>query len=319
MNIKNEINEIVQELPKDFYIVGSYIRNKQFPQDMDIVTTNNINDVIDWFDSNIGDVFIKKKGPKIADFDTKYNNKFIRINIFKGTNEELPYLLFSYSYPKEFNISLRKKAKNYGLKLSQYGFYDKQGKLIKINEFNDVFKILDVEFRTPEEEEIRRTKYKNIKKGKEALRLIRQEKIRKQIMNDQGDGLYQDVINKYRAKFCNGKARPLINNEIHYLCSNYMGPFTELEKYPDVEPFNDADNCAKIHDKKYNEIQKIEDPIERSKQIRKSDKEVIECFDKANNGTYSKFGKYGILAKMKFEDKYPKLAKSKMGLYYGSE
>lgn len=153
----DEINKLVQKLPNylNLYPVGSYIRQKSYIHDLDIVTTNNLLEVCNWFKKYFTITNIKGNGAHRLDFTIKYNNKFLDINLWYGSKKQLPYLLFAYSYPGDFMRNLRHIAKSRGLKLSQYDFLDKNGKSIKINKFNDVFNILGVKFRTPVEQQLK--------------------------------------------------------------------------------------------------------------------------------------------------------------------
>lgn len=171
-----DIHDFASLLPEYLYPVGSYVRKKEYPGDLDIVTTINLEDVLKWFLDNFNVLEIIAKGNKHLDLRVEYNNKSLGINIWRGTVKELPYLTFSYFYPRTLNIALRKKAKTIGYFLSQYKFTDKKGKLIPVKSFKTVFKKLGILYRTPEEQEIRETKYKHIKDGKKALKLIRLKK-----------------------------------------------------------------------------------------------------------------------------------------------
>lgn len=170
-----EISNLVKLLPNYLIPVGSYIRKKEFPGDLDIVTTKNLKEVLKWFDDNFKILKVLAEGNKHIDIRIEYNKKSLGINIWRTTPDKLIYLEFAYSYPQTLNIALRKKAKNMRYKLTQEGFFDSSGFLIPINNFKEIFDILKVEYRTPEEEELRETKYKNIKDGKKALELIRGE------------------------------------------------------------------------------------------------------------------------------------------------
>lgn len=316
--MKQQMDKIVRLIPKNMYPAGSYVRNKDNPQDIDIITDMKMEDAIKWFENNIGDIYILKNGKKISKFYVTYGKKYIPINIFRAEKmEQIPYMIFSYSYPKTMNIILRKKAKDRGLKLSQYGFFDKNNKLIPIKRFEDVFKKLDIKYRTPEEEEIRLSdKYKNMDNIDEILREIRQNNVRKNIQR--GTGYYEDIMNKYREKYCSNLSTKLKNGEKHFLCANFLGPGSDLNNQKN--PINEADKCAMEHDIEYSKIMNSNDDEKtKSKKIRLSDKKFLDCINKTDNGLYTKAGKYGIELKMIFEDLFGEKAKKLEGSYYGEK
>ena len=187
--------------------------------------------------------------------------------------------------------------------------------LIKVNTFRDFFKILDIPFRTPEEQFIRETKYKHIKDGKKALQLIRKE------LKGGIDFLYpvkkgfQILANQYRKRFCHGKSRPLEYGEFHPLCANYEGPGTRIDLYPNYPPYNAADACAQQHDLSYSNAKG------NPQLIRKADDEIIECLNKvSDNEPYKSLKLAGIESKMKLENLLPTLSKLISGpSYFGQE
>jgi DNA polymerase (family 10) len=56
---------------------------------------------------------------------------------------------------KNFNIAMRKVSIKKGFKLSEYGLFDKKtGKAVKAQTEQDIFKILGMKYKTPEEREM---------------------------------------------------------------------------------------------------------------------------------------------------------------------
>jgi argonaute-like protein implicated in RNA metabolism and viral defense len=119
-----------------------------------------------------------------------------------------------------------------------------------------------------------------------------------------GGGLYQRLANVYRANYCDGKARPLEGNELHPLCMNYLGPYTEIDKYPDYPPYNDVDNCARSHDFAYKEA--FDKPKEeRQKLVREADEVFLNCIEKYKDQQAYNIGKAGIQGKINIENLLP--------------
>lgn len=312
--IKKIINKIKGNKDGKIIIVRDNVNGNK----IDIVTCLKIDDLIKYFDKNFGDVYINKKDEKKTKFNLNYEGRFIEVYAINGTKEELPFLIFNYSYPLQYVINMRNKAKKKGFKLNEYGLYDKHNNLIKIDNVNNLFEILGEYYRTPQEEEQRLTpKYKNNKNIKEVLRQIRQEKIQKEI----GNGLIKDINNYYRNKYCGNKSKLLKDGEYHLLCGNYIGPGTDIfyNLENDYEPINSSDKCAQIHDYELGLISAYITKEDRPKLIRKSDERFIKCINETNDGLYSKVGKAGIKMKMNFENLAPRLAKKLEGEYYGEK
>ena len=164
-----EAKKLISLFPRYLIPVGSVIRNKKNPSDLDFVTLKPLDKVLKWFTLHTDIISINEYGDKLLHFII---DPYLKINIWKSTKEELPYMLFSYSYPGPFNLHIRKKAKNLGLTLSQYGLFDASNNLIKIKSFKDIFNILDIPFRTPAEEQLRETKFKDLPFN-EAIKKIR--------------------------------------------------------------------------------------------------------------------------------------------------
>lgn len=197
----SEIANLVSLLPDYLIPVGSFIRKSKNPGDLDIVTTYDLKNVFKFFNDNFKVIEILASGPLHLDIRIEFNQKILGINIWKAISDNLIFVEFAYSYPRTLNIALRRKAKNLGYSLTPYGFLDKSGFLFDIESFKDIFDVLDVEYRTPEEEELRETIYKHIKDGKEALKLIRGKGLLINGYNYNGgsvESTIQDELNKLK-------------------------------------------------------------------------------------------------------------------------
>jgi DNA polymerase (family 10) len=149
--------KLIAPLRRKFHIiiVGSILRHKENPKDIDLITLDDLNEIKQWLKDHYHVTKILGSGKLRLDLFIMHNGHHIQINIWRTTQELLPYTYFSYAYTKQFNIYARQVAKKKGLKLTQYGLF-KNSKLIKIRSYKDIFKILDIPYRTPQYDEKRK-------------------------------------------------------------------------------------------------------------------------------------------------------------------
>ncbi len=122
---------------------------------------------------------------------------------------------------------------------------------------------------------------------------------------------YKTLMNLYRNRYCDGKARPLESGEIHPLCANYEGPGTKINKYSDYPPFNDIDNIARTHDLEYALAGRKSDRNEKEKLIREADDKFLQDIEQyKNEEPYYSMGKKGIESKNALENKMPYIVAS---------
>lgn len=301
-------SKIINSLPEYFIPVGSYIRNKKKIGDIDLISTKPISTAKKYLDSALNILEVYKKGKREYFFVALVGRQKIHFNIWYFTKSELPYGVFSLSYPKMFVARVRGAFKRNGYKLSQYGLYKGKKKIsklagIKVKDNISFFEILKkafgykYEYRSPVEQEL---------KGKG----IDFSYIPKKI--------YQGIANLYRRNFCDGKARPLEYGELHPLCANYEGPGTRIDLHGDYPPYNNTDNCARVHDYDYEEIFKIKDDNIRAQKVREADDKFLKCVDSfSHEEPYYSIGKAGISGKSKIEDFLPSITKNLFGNYFG--
>ena len=281
-----ELKNFAKKLPNHFYVVGSVVREKKNPHDLDLICLHDLKEDYKWFQKHYEVSKPLRLGKEILTFKLKLNGKPLKINIWHGTKENLLFMGLAYSYPRVFNIALRKKAKTMGYLLNQNGLY-KNNKKVPVKNIKMLFRILKIDYRTPAQEE-------------------------KKLY---GDGLatylFKKFANIYRRKYCNGKSRDLEEGELHPLCANYCGPGTRIDvpKYRNYPPYNQVDEVCRIHDLKYEQAGNYPEPI-REQRIRKADEEMINSLEKFKDlEPYYSIAKYAILTKMKFEDWLPMVAK----------
>lgn len=132
--------------------VGSVCSKQPIVNDLDFITTiplkNYESAFVKQFPNTWKDYSI---GEKRFDYYPIINKKNLVINIWLSKPNELNTFFFAYGYPRQFVIAMRKRAKDLGFKLNQYGIYQK-GKKILIDSVEKIFDILDLPFRTPEQE-----------------------------------------------------------------------------------------------------------------------------------------------------------------------
>ena len=153
----NKIIEFVKEKYDNeikYLMCGSYRREKDYSNDIDIVITyknkNTPNNIIE----------ILKKTKYIID-EINYNHKNKFMGFVKGENKTVRRLDIQFVKPssyytailyftgsKEFNIKLRNYCNKKGYKLNEYGLY-KNNKKIKINSEEDIFKELNLKYILP--------------------------------------------------------------------------------------------------------------------------------------------------------------------------
>lgn len=129
-----------------------------------------------------------------------------------------------------------------------------------------------------------------------------------------GKSIFQKVANKYRANFCDGKARPLHKGEYHLPCHNFTGPGTrvDLEAVRNYPPYNEIDACARQHDLDYMKAVELPDD-ERKKAITEADKEILKCIENYKDVSGYTAAKMGINSKMKLAEVLPIISKSMFG------
>jgi hypothetical protein len=124
---------------------------------------------------------------------------------------------------------------------------------------------------------------------------------------------FQIVMNYYRKYFCKGKARPLELGEIHYLCGNFIGPNTNIQKFRDFPAYNNIDAVSRLHDIDYHNASFITDTTHRKDAIRKADEDFLKNIEPFKNEEYYNIAKYGITSKNIMEKLFPDFAKKILG------
>jgi DNA polymerase/3'-5' exonuclease PolX len=137
------------EFIKDIiFPVGSIRRNKLMIKDIDLILTKQIykNDL-----KNIKDFTNFSGGEKRIDFDYKGT----RINLFVFLNKDtFGSALLHSTGPRIYNITIRRKLKKMGWKLSQNGLIDEKGNLIITRTERELQDKIGVKNRLPTERDL---------------------------------------------------------------------------------------------------------------------------------------------------------------------
>lgn len=279
--MNNLVHNLKLIFKNNIKIVGSIIRKKKNPSDIDMISLLPIDDFLTKLNKYY-EFKIIKKGERIT---------FIKIdnlpdlNIWYVKKDELPYSIFWLSYPQLFVQRVRAAFKKNNLKLNQYGLFEGKKQILKkeIKKNEDFFDLLKVlgynyNYRSPAQEQKK--------------------------LDLKGGDLYQNLANAYRSKFCNGKSRPLLPGEKHPFCANFLGPGTQIRN-PEVRnypPFSCSDRIARTHDLEYLAAWDLPKEI-KSKKIREADEKFLKNIEFCKGDyPYYEIGKYGIGAKVGLEN-----------------
>lgn len=128
-------------------LVGSLRRKEAIVNDIDfLIIGDSSSEVLSKIRSD-PNVSILSAGTKTILL--KYKN--IRVDLFFTTKEDLIPAVLHYTGSKTFNIRIRRHAKAMGYKLNQYGLFDSKGKKIKVTTEKQIFKILGIDYKKPED------------------------------------------------------------------------------------------------------------------------------------------------------------------------
>ncbi len=168
-----KINKTLGTGEKDEYVLemcGSYRRQKAFSNDIDVLISKKDTFAISKKQNHLERFVNKLKSPmkhndnKPLIIDSMTDKKIItkymgfcklldypprRIDIRFISYDSYPAALLYFTGSKNMNTKLREIAKKKGYKLSEYGLFDKDGKIIKVSSERDIFHALNVEFIPP--------------------------------------------------------------------------------------------------------------------------------------------------------------------------
>jgi hypothetical protein len=133
--------------------------------------------------------------------------------------------------------------------------------------------------------------------------------------------LFQKVSNGLRKRLCHGRARDLYEGELHAPCHNYTGPGTRMDipLVYNYQPYNEIDNCSRLHDIDYDGIFRMPAGKEKEQAIREADEKALICYDKFKNTQGYNWAYTGIKNKTRLENILPSITRKLAGEYFGSK
>jgi DNA polymerase/3'-5' exonuclease PolX len=145
---RKDFIELVDDLSKRYYMIptGSYKRESDFINDLDFLTYNDPQKIYENMKS-LYNMNLISNGPLYVHFKLW---DIIDVNIWKINKENDIFQKLGHDYDKQLQISLRRKAKNMGYKLTSNGLFNSTtNKRILVKTIRDIFTILDVAYRSP--------------------------------------------------------------------------------------------------------------------------------------------------------------------------
>lgn len=124
-NILNILKIILSHM-KNVYVVGSIARGKEKPNDIDLVSTEKLKKLAEYFEFFFSDNIIfnivgnKRLNLTIDD---------INVDVWYAEEDEKDEMLVMRTIDKGHAIAYRKKAKQMGYKLNDYGLFDGDEKI----------------------------------------------------------------------------------------------------------------------------------------------------------------------------------------------
>ena len=149
-----------------FNIAGSYRRGRQFSRDIDLLISQGNYKSAETLWSRITKLLNRSKKIKLLKpYQTgsarytlviKLNNWRIKTDVFITQPDEYIFALLYATGSGAFNMIMRAQAKRKGYLLNQKGLYNRQtGRPIQITTEKDIFRKLNMRYRTPAERDIK--------------------------------------------------------------------------------------------------------------------------------------------------------------------
>lgn len=128
-------------------LVGSLRRKEPIVGDIDLLILGNFSEPILSKLNASKDIKILSSGTRTIMLTYK---KKVRVDLFFANKEDLIPALLHHTGSKIFNIRMRKQAKDMGYKLNQYGLFNNNGVKIKVSSEKEIFKLLGMPYKKPE-------------------------------------------------------------------------------------------------------------------------------------------------------------------------
>lgn len=141
---------------KKITIVGSIRRKMPVNNDIDLLTTTKLDELIIDNITQIKKIITQGEKRKSIIFEYTYIHKLkkVQIDLFYSDIQCWPFALLHHTGGKLQNIKMRKKANKLGYKLNQYGLFpiDNNHPELDLKKFKtekDIFKFLDKAYKSP--------------------------------------------------------------------------------------------------------------------------------------------------------------------------
>jgi len=115
--------QFIKLLPDYLTPVGSYRRKCKTMHDIDLLTKVNLQLVAKNLQADVKVMGFYATGDSKMSMICEFQNKYIRVDVFKTTDDEWPFALLHFTGGRLFNIKTRSHAKRLGYKLSQNGLW----------------------------------------------------------------------------------------------------------------------------------------------------------------------------------------------------
>ncbi len=174
-------------------LAGSLRRRKEIVKDIDIVVSIHEHNRDEVMNDLLGLECIEEivsQGPKKSSVILKSG---IGVDIRLVTDQQYPYALHHFTGSKEHNETMRKRARQMGLKINEYGLFDENENLISCKDEKEFFNRLYLQYIPPE---LRENNGEIEAAEKDALPDLIEEKDLKGIFHNHST--YSDGINTIR-------------------------------------------------------------------------------------------------------------------------
>ena len=139
------IEFIARFITEEYAIAGSLRRKEETVGDVDIIVSESLDAIMKRFEK---DIKVKKVNGGEKKMDVDY--KGMRFNIYHSELGSWGAMLFFLTGPAGYNIAYRKRAKMMGLKLDQYGLWNRYNELIASRTEENIYKALGKLYKEPE-------------------------------------------------------------------------------------------------------------------------------------------------------------------------
>ncbi len=141
----NLAKEIQTYIKGNTYITGSLKRKEENVNDIDLITTEHLDDVVDDLKKTFDDIGIDKKIIVKGDKYLSFKVGKIKVDVwFAGDKYELFYQRLVHDLDKGHSIYWRKQAKDKGYLLNQYGLFNRDGHKVQIMSKSKLENLLDI-------------------------------------------------------------------------------------------------------------------------------------------------------------------------------